>query len=1110
MNSTISFNSPRATLLEGAKSSSSSLIITELYDWHAENNAGYPYSFTMTMNNAIRGIHRAANLVLAKTQQRDSFKGGDSSGDLGSSPQVIGILSPSDTITYSCVVLAIMRSGNIAFPISPRNSPEAIAHLLMKTQVSFLLIADDAGLWEHAETAIKKVQEQEGNPSNGHVTELLSIPSFEDMFPHQLGDDDSFKPLPPVKCSVDATALILHSSGSTAFPKPILWSHRALLEWSRSPFFGTFDFAGVIMSCHSSAVYHAMGVGQLLFAATTGLIMATFKPTTPPAFPTPDRVIAEVMKTKCQVGTYVPMFLEQWAQDPKIVEYLKTTKRLVFGGGPLAKEVGDALAREGVPLCSCYGITETGYIASYLPDVPGMNWEYFEVSKQLNYIFDPREDGLTSELIILESADHTLPRVFNYEVNGRKAYATNDLCMQHPTKPHLWKIFGRADDQIMLSSGEKTNPGPLEKILEQDPHILHAIMFGRGKFYNGVLIDPAPEFAFNPNGEDGEVLLERFRKMIRPTVERMNEYAPQHSRIFKEMIIVSSPDKPFTHTAKHTVRRPAVIREYEPEIEALYQKVESINNVSGETQKGSDSEATIQDWSFNETLEFVRNVVVNVLERSVKDEDDIFQHGCDSLQATWIRMQISGMLKRTKPDVASQLPAQLVFQAPSVLSLTHLILKCINSVESPESYQGESDLEKRVKDLVSTVEKFTADIPSRPAPGILQVRRKDEGDIVLLTGSTGGLGSNTLAHLSSDPTVARIYAFNRAAKGSDPKSHSRARLEERQMKVISNRGLVDEYMSSKVVMVEGDLIKPQFGLNEELYNELRNSVTHIIHLAWPVDFNLNLSSLEGAVQGVRHLVDFALSSPYTEMPHVLFSSSVAVVRNPLTPGFPKEEHVLDPKVPAGSGYGESKWVAERILGIASEKTGLKTTSVRIGQLTGDKTGYWNEKEWFPSLVKSGFFTRCLPDVPGNGLVTWLPLYEAAQVLTQMRNTDEPILHLASAHPVPWHDILAAIATEIGVPLVSFDEWIKMLKETLSDTSVSEVEHMNQNPALKLLEFYESASFEEEWDEPLGIFRLDVSKSRRVVPALEDVKMDLSVVNQWIAAWRASGFLPDMH
>jgi hypothetical protein len=95
----------------------------------------------------------------------------------------------------------------------------------------------------------------------------------------------------------------------------------------------------------------------------------------------------------------------------------------------------------------------------------------------------------------------------------------------------------------------QTNPGPLgrdvvaggckslnflflETILSKDPRIEAALMFGRGRFQNGVIITPKQEYAFDPTDQEKLVA---FRKAIWPTVERMNAYAPQHSRLFKEV-----------------------------------------------------------------------------------------------------------------------------------------------------------------------------------------------------------------------------------------------------------------------------------------------------------------------------------------------------------------------------------------------------------------------------------------------------------------------------------------------------------------------------------------------------------------------------------------------
>ena len=49
----------------------------------------------------------------------------------------------------------------------------------------------------------------------------------------------------------------------------------------------------------------------------------------------------------------------------------------------------------------------------------------------------------------------------------------------------------------------------------------------------------------------------------------MNAYAPAHSRIFKEMIIVASEDKPLPRVAKGTVAKKASLKLYKAEIDTL-------------------------------------------------------------------------------------------------------------------------------------------------------------------------------------------------------------------------------------------------------------------------------------------------------------------------------------------------------------------------------------------------------------------------------------------------------------------------------------------------------------------------------------------------------------
>lgn len=121
-------------------------------------------------------------------------------------------------------------------------------------------------------------------------------------------------------------------------------------------------------------------------------------------------------------------------------------------------------------------------------------------------------------------------------------------------------------------------------------------------------------------------------------MERLNAYAPQHSRLFKEvhtsipffntkltnitiqMIIIASPAKPFVYTAKMTARRQAILKDYEAEINALYDIIEQTSQV--------DIPLPV-DWSPSQSFDYVRCVVHKVMAQKVADGVDIFQHGCD-------------------------------------------------------------------------------------------------------------------------------------------------------------------------------------------------------------------------------------------------------------------------------------------------------------------------------------------------------------------------------------------------------------------------------------------------------------------------------------------------
>lgn len=89
------------------------------------------------------------------------------------------------------------------------------------------------------------------------------------------------------------------------------------------------------------------------------------------------------------------------------------------------------------------------------------------------------------------------------------------------------------------------------------------------------------------------------------------------------------------------------------------------------------------------------------------------------------------------------------------------------------------------------------------------------GDVVLVTGGTGGLGCYVLAELIAGPEVSRVYAINR---GKD-----KSTLFERQKKALLQRGLdADALLSSdKLVLLAADTSSPHLGLADEEYEQVR-------------------------------------------------------------------------------------------------------------------------------------------------------------------------------------------------------------------------------------------------------------------------------------------------
>lgn len=241
---------------------------------------------------------------------------------------------------------------------------------------------------------------------------------------------------------------------------------------------------------------------------------------------------------------------------------------------------------------------------------------------------------------------------------------------------------------------------------------------------------------------------------------------------------------------------------------------------------------------------------------------------------------------------------------------------------------------------------------------------------------------------------------------------------------------------------------------------------------------------------------------------------------------PVAEKPLEAKAAAGTGYSESKWVAETILSTATREAGVPTVSVRVGQMTGSVSGAWNSQEWVPALFKSSIYLGCIPILDKVSIcfdackscmtdfylqeISWIPVDAAATALIEMRTSKSSTLHLAHPRPASWRAVVGPVGKEFNLEEVSYDEWMDRLEKSGRGLSAeSEVEMMRHNPALKIFDFFKDAQHgADRSPEAMGLPMMDVTEAQKSAPSLRKLPlMSGRDAMNWVGYWRRIGFMP---
>ncbi|KAI1778853.1 putative polyketide synthase [Hypoxylon cercidicola] len=415
--------------------------------------------------------------------------------------------------------------------------------------------------------------------------------------------------------------------------------------------------------------------------------------------------------------------------------------------------------------------------------------------------------------------------------------------------------------------------------------------------------------------------------------------------------------------------------------------------------------------------------------------------------------------------------------------------------EHPEE-QTKKDVKAREAEAEGYVAEYTAGwTPAQPSYTGEAIMGSDNA-VVIVTGATGSLGAHVVAALASHPSVKTVVCINR---------HRPTSVETRQDNAFTSRGItLTPEARSKLHIVATDSSQPKLGLETSEYQWLTQHGSHIVHSAWPLSGSRPMSAFVSQFQTMRNLLDLARDMAVHRRVGFQLVSSLSVVGHAKEPLVPEDRVRMDSVLPPG--YGEAKWVCERMLDETLHKHPalFRAMAVRPAQIAGSSTsGVWNSVEQVPFIVKSAQSLGVWPNF--RGTVRWIPVDAVAAILTDLlyigdKSTPDPwpVYHIDDPAGRPWEEMSSVLADALGIPtsqFVPFKEWLGMVARSSKPET--------ENPAGRLVDFLEQ-NFERL---SCGGLVLDTTKAQEHSAAMRALTpVSAEVAKGYIRAWKEMGFL----
>ncbi|KAK0558441.1 large subunit of alpha-aminoadipate reductase [Tilletia horrida] len=478
--------------------------------------------------------------------------------------------------------------------------------------------------------------------------------------------------------------------------------------------------------------------------------------------------------------------------------------------------------------------------------------------------------------------------------------------------------------------------------------------------------------------------------------------------------------------------------------------------------------------------------------RPIPTDESFFDLGGHSILATRLVFE---MRKRFVVNV----PLGVVFEAPTIAALAREVERlrhadlnlgdgagpaagdgnaAAGGAAATSASSGAGAAESLDENYAADVEVLARELPTSYSAS--QQPAGASGLTVLLTGATGFLGAFVLRDLLALRTkqVAKVFVHVRARD----QATGLARLREGG----AARQAWDEVWveQGKVEVVIGDLAaKERLGVSETEWSRLAKEVDVIIHngalVHWVYPYSklraANVESTLACIQlatiGKPKAFTFVSSTSALDTEHYVRLSDSLNQRaassgagdKPLV-GVPEADDLEGSRTGLGSGYGQSKWVAEKLTMLAGAR-GLRASIVRPGYVVGDsRTAVTNTDDFLWRMVKGCQQLGLIPDM--NNTINMVPVDHVARItsLAALATASGPApapapatgatVYHVTAHPaIRFNDMLLALA-KYGwkVSQTEYVQWRAQLERHVLESSGGGSGSEEANALFPLLHF----------------------------------------------------------